>query len=151
MDVSLIHFLNYLYNFILLYLACNTNSSSLPSQCTSNTALSDPYRLYTYTGCCYSADCTLAAGWYRIQGSGGSQLVTTPMSTGYCGQSYPAWFNTSFPSTPGTTVTGGTCVNYAGTLCSSSYSTTVSVTNCNGYYVFYLVPFSNCNIRYCTM
>jgi hypothetical protein len=109
------------------------------------------FRTYNYTGCCLSPDCTLTAGWYRITGASGSQLYTNPINVGYCGQNYPAWFNGSFPSTPGITISGIVCTNVGGTICPSSYSTTVSVTNCNGYYVFFLVPFTACNVRYCTI
>jgi hypothetical protein len=42
------------------------------------------------------------------------------------------------------------CVNVNGFLCSSSYSIQISVTNCNGYYVFYLQPTTSTSIRYCT-
>ncbi len=133
-------------------LASNTSSNNLPSQCTTSLALTDPERVYTWSGCCYTSDCYLATGWYRISGSAGSQLVTNPVSSGgYCGQSYPAWFNGSFPTTTGTTISGVACVNVAGSLCPASYSTTVFITNCGSYYVFYLSPFPYCTVRYCTM
>jgi hypothetical protein len=88
--------------------------------------------------------------WYRFTGGAGTQLATTPPSTGDCGASLPAWCNGTFPSTAGSTVSTIGCVNANGYLCSSAYSIQISITNCNGYYVFYLQPTISTSIRYCT-
>ncbi|CAF0788282.1 unnamed protein product [Adineta steineri] len=79
-----------------------SSSSSLPSQCSAYTTISDVTRLTTCTGT-YNYDCGWTAGWYRFSGSGGTQLATTPSSTLYCCTQYPGWFNGTLPSTSGTT------------------------------------------------
>jgi hypothetical protein len=73
-----------------------------------------------------------------------------PPNTGSCGASYPAWYNGTYPSTAGSTISSTVCVHVSGSLCSTSYPISISVTNCNGFYVFYLPSATNFNIRYCT-
>ncbi|CAF4094670.1 unnamed protein product [Rotaria sordida] len=127
----------------------SSSSVSLPSQCTSYIANSDSTRLTTYTSCinCFSdTSGTFTTGWYRFMNTG-TRLATTPPSYGSCGVSYPAWYNGTFPSTAGSSVTGTVCVQWSGNLCHSSYITTISVTNCNGYYVFYLIPMTTTGRR----
>ena len=146
-------FFNSKFSFDSFLPASGSNSTTLPSQCTTYSTSTDQYRLATSSACCYTPDCAgnLATNWYRFIPPGGTQLATSPVSTGFCGTTYPAWYNGTLPATAGTTVTGVTCSNYGGTICSTSYATTISITNCNGFYVFYLTPFSICNIRYCTI
>ncbi|CAF1559683.1 unnamed protein product, partial [Rotaria sordida] len=129
---------------------------NLPPQCTSYNTINDATRLATYTA---STCCTCDSGyngWYRMTGSSGSQLVTSPVTIGSCGSNYPSWWNGTHPSTVGATASGTQCVNYSGYLCYSSYSlTSILATNCNGYYVYYLQPLTCvcCGIypRYCTV
>jgi hypothetical protein len=139
---------------ISVSLGSSGSSSSLPTQCTSYTVNGDPTRLITYTSCIGCSSDTspyIQAGWYRFVDAAGTKLATVPSSSGTCGTNYPGWYNGTFPSTSGSTTTGAVCVFYNNNLCSSSYTvTSVSVTNCNGYYVFYLTPMSSTSTRYCT-
>ncbi|CAF3598512.1 unnamed protein product [Rotaria sp. Silwood1] len=131
----------------------SSSSVSLPSQCTSYISNSDSTRLTTYKSCvnCFSdTSGSFTTGWYRFMNTAGTRLATTPSSYGSCGVSYPTWYNGTFPSTAGSTITGTVCVQWSGNLCYSPYITTISVTNCNGYYVFYLIPMTTTGIRYCT-
>ncbi|CAF1396181.1 unnamed protein product [Rotaria sp. Silwood1] len=127
---------------------------SLPPQCTTYNTINDATRIVNYSSCCW---CDSGYnGWYRITGSSGTQLVTYPVSTGYCGSNQPSWWNGTHPSTIGATTSGTQCVSYSGYLCYSSYSiNSVLATNCSGYYVYYLQPLTCicCSIypRYCTM
>jgi hypothetical protein len=66
-----------------------------------------------------------------------------------CGTGSTGWYNGVYPSIPGQTVNGNTCFNWNGNTC--NWSTSIRVTNCNGYYVFYLVPPPVCSLRYCTV
>ncbi len=138
----------------MIVLASGSVSVSLPYQCSTYSQINDATRLVTYSSCCYT-DCSLS-GWYRIMGSSGTRLVSSPVSINSCGSSYPAWFNGSLPTTVGATTSGNECVNYAGNICHPSYSVTpVLSTNCSGFYVYYLLPLSCscCGIypRYCTV
>ncbi|CAF0756178.1 unnamed protein product [Rotaria sordida] len=130
--------------------ASNTSTSSLPSQCSSYTINAESTRNTGYTTCCY-CDNSLATGWYRFISPAGTQLATSPLSQSYCGTSYPGWFNGSFPTTVGGLTTGTVCVNYGGNLCYSTFSvTSILVTNCGDFYIFYLRAMPSCNSRYCT-
>ena len=92
----------------------------------------------------------MTAGWYRFRGNG-TYLATTYVSRDTCNTYYGGSFNGTLPSTPGTTTYGTLCLNNNGYLCYAPWSgSIIGVTNCNGYYVYYLTPITNCNARYCT-
>ncbi|CAF0801955.1 unnamed protein product [Didymodactylos carnosus] len=135
--------------------ATSSTSIILPTQCYAYTNYVDSYRLITWVSCNYSPnDYSLVSGWYRFSYPGGTQLVTTPVtSTCICGAVYGAWWNGTLPTTAGATTTGNICISAgSGSTCNWAYSP-VSVTNCNGYYVNYLIPLtaSCCQYyRYCT-
>ncbi|CAF2117244.1 unnamed protein product [Rotaria magnacalcarata] len=132
----------------------SATSVTLPYQCTSCSSINDMTRLSTYTAGCCPCD-SAYNGWYRFTGSSGSQLITFPVNTGFCSTNAPGWWNGTHPSTVGATANGNFCANYAGYICNPSYSTaSVLATNCNGFYVYYLVPlYCCCGIypRYCTI
>ncbi|CAF2063941.1 unnamed protein product [Rotaria magnacalcarata] len=130
-----------------------TVSVSLPIQCYTYSTLSESYRNYQNGyACCYAPYDTspsLTPGWYRFTGSAGSSILTTPvLTTSTCGISYPGYFNGTLPSTVGASVTGTVCF-YTGTPCGYSLAPITAV-NCNGYYIFYLMPVVNSNYRYCS-
>jgi hypothetical protein len=139
--------------FCAISASSTSAASSLPIQCYAYSTLNDAYRniLNAYS-CCWSPfdyASTLSAGWYRVSGAAGTQLVTSPiLYTGTCGESYPGYFNGTLPSTPGALTTGNVCF-YTGTPCGYSLSP-ISVINCNGYYIFYLTPTSSQIYKYCT-
>jgi hypothetical protein len=125
-------------------------TNSLPYQCTSYSPNSDGTRNVGYV--CNNCYCDGISGWYRFTGSAGTCLVTFPVSTGYCGSYYTGWFNGTLPSISGATNIGTVCVNSGSDICYSTYSIrSVPVTNCNGFYVFYLTSFPYCYTRYCTV
>lgn len=132
----------------------DSNSANLPSQCSNYITNSDPTRLSTFVGCTscfYDTSPYFSVGWYRFTGGAGTQLANTPPNTGNCGASYPAWFNGSLPTTAGSTISSIVCVHGANILCNPSYPISISITNCNGFYVFYLPSATTTLIRYCTM
>ena len=65
-----------------------------------------------------------------------------------CATYATGWYTGILPSTAGETVTGVVCFSWTSTIC--DFHNTVSVTNCNGFYVYLLVSPSNCPLRYCT-
>jgi hypothetical protein len=70
---------------------------------------------------------------------GGSQCNTD--ATGY--------YTGSYPSTVGGTVTGTLCYTYNSPC---QWSSSLSVTDCNGYYVYYIsLPPPYCSLGVCTM
>jgi len=125
-------------------LATISTSIRLPYQCSNYGSLTDFFRPATYTSA-YCACDSIGSSWYRVSGAAGTRLATSPVSTGGCGTSYPAWYNGSLPTTPGATSSGVACVNLGGTLCYLGYSSSIVLaTNCNGFYVFYLTPLTCC-------
>ncbi|CAF3310255.1 unnamed protein product [Rotaria socialis] len=130
----------------------SATSVTLPYQCTTYSSINDMSRLSNYSSCCYCD--SSYNGWYRFIGASGSQLITFPVNTGFCGTNAPGWWNGTHPSTVGATANGNFCANYAGYICNPSYSiASVLATNCSGFYVYYLVPLACPGIypRYCTM
>jgi hypothetical protein len=128
-------------------------SGTLPVQCYAYASLTDSYRnIQNGYSCCqlpYDTASYLPGGWYRVSGSAGTQLVASPVSTtGTCGASYPGYFNGTLPSTAGALTTGNACF-YTGTPCGYSISP-ISVINCNGFYIYYLLPTTNLDYKYCT-
>ena len=123
---------------------------SLPNQCTSYTTNTDSTRNVA-SGTGSLCDNTLVAGWYRFIGGAGTQLAAAYVNINKCSTSATGSYNGSMPSTAGTTTYGTLCLNNNGYLCSGTGSgATIAVTNCNGYYVYFLSPILNCNSRYCT-
>ncbi len=123
----------------------------LPVQCTSATIIADATRNVGYgsgSGCDQSG-ALASTGWYRFSGASGTMLVSYAVAINLCDTSATGWYTGAYPSTPGTTTTGTVCYNWNGNTC--NWSNSVSVTNCNGYYVFYLSPSPACNLRYCTV
>jgi hypothetical protein len=123
----------------------------MPAQCTNATLISDGTRSAGFQGSSY---CDVAgplgtAGWYNFTGPGGMILANCVVASNLCGAQATGWYSGAFPSTAGTTVAGNVCFNWNGNSC--NWFISIQVTNCNGYYVFYLVPPPVCNLRYCTV
>ncbi len=114
---------------------------------------SDHTRLMNYTAVNTYCDSNLAVGWYRFVGRAGTVLSATFIGPA-CGS-----VNTGFiSSTEFTNLTYGQsiillyCFNHYN-VNSCDFIQNVTVTYCDNYYVFYIVPSpsSDCNFRYCTV
>ena len=75
-------------------------------------------------------------------------LATSVVASNKCGTTGTGYYNGSLP-TVGTTVQGTVCYNSGGNSCSDL--NTISVTNCDGFYIYLLTATPSCNERYCTM
>ncbi len=125
--------------------------TALPAQCTSYSLVNDSTRSAGNSG---GVGCDLpgpfnTTGWFRFSGAGGTILANCAVTANSCGTQSSGWYNGVYPSTAGDTINGTVCFNWIWGTC--SYTATVSVTNCNGYYVFYLGTPPQCNLRYCTV
>jgi hypothetical protein len=123
-------------------------------QCYDYIALTnDPTRVYPFSyGPGLSSENTDSyTGWYRfLSTTGATHLLTTSFISPYiCGCYYGGWWNGTLPTTVGQTNIGAVCFAYSGTNCAYSVAP-ISVTNCNGFYVNYLLPSSTLYTRYCT-
>jgi hypothetical protein len=129
-----------------------TTTVVLPSQCSSYTSITDATRLATYStvssGCDSPGNLGSLPGWFRFSGSGGTALVNYVVAISHCNTDAPGWYTGSNPAV-GSTTSGTVCFNWSSNSC--YWSSSIQVTNCNGYYVYYLVSTSACSLRYCTM
>ena len=125
--------------------------TDLPAQCTSYSNLDGNARSTTL-GTGSNCDNGLAANWYRFTGS---YVRLASLNTGgipavsLCGTDATGYFNGNHPTTQGTNVSGTACFNWSGNTC--AMSTSVQITNCGSYYVYYLTPTSGCSYSYCTV
>ncbi len=129
-----------------------TTTTALPSQCSSYTVNSDSTRYYTYSGattyCDNSSPFGTSPTWIRFTGATGTQLANGVISMNQCGTVSTGYYVGSLP-TVAMTVQGTVCFSASGNTCSNP--TLISVTNCNGFYIYYLPAVPFCYARYCTM
>ena len=88
------------------------------------------------------------ATWTRFIDGSGSLLANCPVPIGHCGARTPGWYSGLYPSSAGVTTTGTVCNHWNTDTC--KWSTPISVTNCNGFYVFELSAPPICDARFCT-
>ncbi|CAF2041384.1 unnamed protein product [Rotaria magnacalcarata] len=126
-------------------------SSSLPFQCSNYTTITDETRSPDYSGSssCDNATFPNSPAWFRFTGSGGTLLASCPIDEYRCGTDYPGWYSGIYPSLAGAVTSGSVCYNSNGNLC--YYTSSILITNCNGFYIYYLTQPSECNLRYCTI
>ena len=124
---------------------------SLPAQCTNYTLNTDETRRppYTSTSSCDYEAFDVIPTWVRFQDPAGTLLATCPMSPNTCGTQFPGWYTGLYPSTAGDITYGVVCYVSDSDLCFETSG--VIITNCNGYYVFYLRDPPTCDMRYCTI
>ncbi|CAF1128277.1 unnamed protein product [Adineta steineri] len=127
-------------------------SSALPPQCSTATIITDATRNAAYTvasSVCDQTGALSTTGWYRFSGGAGTILANYVVPVNQCGTQATGSYTGAYPSTAGSTSLGTVCYNWSGNSC--MWSNSISITNCNGYYVFYLSAPPVCNLRYCTM
>jgi hypothetical protein len=126
-------------------------TTPLPRQCTNYTLVNDSTRSAGYSGpfTCDLSGTFNITGWFRFDSLGGVILANCAVPENSCSTQASGWYSGVYPSTAGGTTNGTVCFNWYYGTC--SYTATASVTNCNGYYVFYLGPPPQCNLRYCTV
>ena len=92
-------------------------------------------------------DSTLSGLWRRFTGT----YVTMPTSVvnpSMCNTDATGYMTFPHPSSPGSSFSGKVCFNWSGNIC--AWSVTISVSNCNGFYVYMLPSTPTCSLRYCT-
>ncbi|CAF2146670.1 unnamed protein product [Rotaria magnacalcarata] len=130
-----------------------TTIVALPGQCSNYTSNTDATRNAAYSGvgsstCDNPTPFGYNPTWVRFSGAAGTQLANTVVNSSLCSTSATGWYSGVMPSSAGTTNNGTVCYNWSGLSCWQS--NTISVTNCNGYYVFLLPATPSCSYRYCT-
>lgn len=92
-------------------------------------------------------DRSLTTGWYRLDGSAGGDLPTSPPPTSRCQTHAPGWFQGVLPNGLYQKKAGKVCFHWSGNNC--RWSTNILVTNCGAFRVYRLVPTPACSLRYC--
>ena len=72
---------------------------------------------------------------YRFTGDAGEQMPESPPGSNLCGTAATGWLSSSHPDA-GSTIDATVCFGYSDNDC--QWSTSVTVCNCGGYYVYYL-------------
>ena len=86
-------------------------------------------------------------GWYRMMEPAGTKLPEQSPPNYHCGTYATGWLDGSHPSQPGESVSRQVCLNRFTNPCLEKWD--VTVTNCNGYFVYYLPKVRDCPLRYC--
>ncbi|CAH3187598.1 unnamed protein product [Porites evermanni] len=86
-------------------------------------------------------------GWYRFGGDAGKQMADSCVPEFRCGAELPGWLNGSHPERAEGVVRRKVCFRYKNNCC--EYSTSITVRNCGGFYVYHLGKPPICNFRYC--
>lgn len=130
----------------------NTVGGRLPPQCTSYTVNNDASRniaASSGTICDATFFPAQSSTWIRFEGAAGTMIPTSPPSANHCSTQATGWMSTPYPTVAGQTIPAVVCYNSGSNNC--AYSNPISVTNCNGFYVFALTAPVKCNLRYCTI
>ena len=129
----------------------STSNDTRLSQCSNYMLITDETRRSThahYTGCdkdIFQEEIT----WVRFSGAAGSRLAPGPMEPFHCGTQATGWYKGTYPTVAGTTTRGTVCYSWPGNMC--LWSNQISISHCDGYYVFALRAPPACFLRYCTV
>ena len=128
-----------------------TTVTPLPSQCMSYMNINDNTRQASYSGSMELCDQNLFvnATWVRFIGGSGISLANCPVAVDNCGGNVTGWYSGVYPARAGGLTEGTVCFNWAKNTC--YWQTNIQITNCNGYYIYQVLPPPTCIARYCTM
>jgi len=133
-------------------LECVEQVRELPSQCTNYKQLSSASRKRTYGSgsyCdmgSYGGDYTGPA-WYRVVGSAGSRLTENNPGKEKCGSYGTGYLTEGHPSLLHSEKTVKVCFQYNREC---QWQSSVKITNCGDYFVYFLQDTLGCSFRYCT-
>jgi len=134
-------------------LECVEQVRELPSQCTNYKQLSSANRKRTY-GSGYYCDKDSRGGdytgpaWYRVVGSAGSRLTENNPGDSKCSSHATGYLTEGHPSLRGSEKTVKVCFHVNSNQC--RWQSSVKITNCGDYFVYYLQDTPGCDYRYCT-
>ena len=142
-------------------------SPTLPEQCAEYMILDDPgrsvYASNTMGDCldddgdwiCYCDEAVSSqwtspdwqgSGYYRLLFPAGAKLPESSPGYKHCGTKGPGWLRGEHPQDVGAEENMIVCFDY-GEGC--DYTADITVTNCDGYYVYMLPDTPDCLLRYC--
>ncbi|XP_078371975.1 von Willebrand factor D and EGF domain-containing protein-like isoform X3 [Oculina patagonica] len=95
-------------------------------------------------------DRALTWGWYRfVSYVGGKMPEKNKIAEMRCGTVHPIWMKESHPTFSEGTVDRTACINFYDLNNGCFTSLKIKVTNCNGFFVYYLGPTHTCSLAYC--
>ena len=118
-----------------------------PAQCLSYTSKTGSDRHIGLLGTGSSCDNTTNGSWVRFD-SIYSIIPNAIVASSSCGTDATGYLTTDHPITLFQQVSGTVCYNWSGNAC--SWTNQISITKCNGYYVYQLPNTPACSLRYCT-
>lgn len=123
---------------------------SKPPQCFKYMTITDKTRRTTHSHAttCDKGFFKEKLTWVRFLGDAGTRLAPGPLDGFRCSTQGTGWYKGSYPTSIGATVTGTVCFGWPRNTC--QWKTEISVTECDGFYVFGLPPPPACYLRYCT-
>ena len=128
---------------------------SLSSACSTYITIDDPTRNVNAPGYALGCDNTApftnltSPVWIRFIGTGGSTLPLTTPGMDICGTQGTGWYDGDMPSSTGQIVNGTACFSWYTAVC--RYSVSITVANCDSFYIYRLPPAPACMMRYCTI
>ena len=140
------------YRFILVLPRASVAAipNLLPAECYTYTVNSDATRNSAYnssTSYCDQNEFSVPK-WVRFMDLAGTQLASSNPGTGRCGSQYPGYLIDTHPVRTGEKKTASVCYNYYG---GCNWQSSISITNCGDYFVYYLSASPSCSARYCTV
>ncbi|CAF1071248.1 unnamed protein product [Adineta steineri] len=129
-------------------------STATPFQCLNYTNNTDETRNIAYTSSINYCDNVLpfvntTSVWIRFRDEAGTLIANAPVPPNSCGSVATGWYAGQYPSAAFTTATSIVCFFVTTNTCSACNS--ISITNCQTFYVFLLPVTPYCNYRYCTL
>ncbi|MFO0634636.1 MAG: hypothetical protein U0168_17470 [Nannocystaceae bacterium] len=89
----------------------------------------------------------LGDGWYRFDGSAGTQMPETAPAAFACGTDAPGWLSGAHPQVADGVVDRQACFSWSGNTC--NWSTDIQVVDCGEFYLYHLVDTQATVLRYC--
>lgn len=123
--------------------------------CLSHTVVNDPSRNVNTGGMGGACDdgplfnTSIGGRWIRFVGNGGTMIPSNSPGMQHCSAFLAGWSNITLPSIIETLANGIGCFETLASIC--GYERDIKIVNCGTFYVYFLVPLSFCNARYCTI
>ena len=115
-------------------------------ECSSYTILNNITRSVSRSRT-YRCDNWMAPAWYRFVMPAGTRIPESSPGSYHCGTNAPGWLSGSHPTSTAETVDVKFCFDWSGNDC--RWSTKGKITNCSGFFVYYLEKTPACSLRYC--
>lgn len=126
---------------------CGHCPGPLPAHCIKYKTINDITRRQSIVNRVkVKCDKTLVPGWYRMIGKQGTYIPNKCVGKNRCGTHAPGWVVGIYPPKY-KTIRRKVCYHWNKNCC--HWHNFIKITNCGGFYVFYLNKPPVCSLRYC--